>query len=86
MRGGDCTHPGEDDPGDVERHLAADPVGDGSQEDHADELAERLHGSPESGVLGVEGVDTGGILEAKVADEAPVRDDVAWEEQGVRWA
>jgi hypothetical protein len=86
LRGGSCTHPGEDDPGYVERHLAADAVGDGGQEEHADELAEGLHGAPESGVLCIEGVYTGGILEAKVADEAPVGDDVAWREQRVRWA
>jgi hypothetical protein len=71
------TYTGEDDPEDVHGHLTPNSIGDGVQEHHAYELAQRLHGTPEGRVIGVERVLAIAIEEANMIDEALVRNDIS---------
>jgi hypothetical protein len=71
------TYSGQDDPQGIQGHLATDPVRDGIQADHPNELAEGLHCAPERRVVCVESHFTFGVPEAEVASEALICNDVS---------
>lgn len=71
------THTRKDDPKQVHGHLSADPVRDGVQEDHADELPKGLHSTPEGGVVGIEFVHTLRVGKAQTVDEPLIGDNVS---------
>jgi hypothetical protein len=71
------TYSGQDNPQGVQGHLAPDPVRDGIQADHPNELAEGLHCAPEGSVVCVESHFTLAVPEAKVVSEALVCNDVS---------
>lgn len=66
----------QNDPEYVKRHLATESVRDGIQEQHANHLTQRLHGTPKCRVIGVQFIFPLGVQEANMPYEAQVGDDV----------
>lgn len=71
------THNRKNNPQHVHGHLSTNSVGHWIEEDHADELTQRLHGAPEGSMLRIESEHTMRVAKSHKINEPLVGDDIS---------
>lgn len=71
------THPKQDHPEEVQRHLPTKAIRNGIREDHGQKLTQRLEGTPQSRIVGSQCVYAGSVRVADTANEAEIGDNIS---------